>query len=873
MYDIIEVFMGNFYTSVVQSGNAILIREISGQERINRKVYYKPTFYLKSDKPKTKFRTLHGESVEPIEFLDIKESKEWIQSYENTPEFEIYGNTYHHFNWLSETYTKEIEYDFKLLGAWSIDIEVEAERGFPNVADAAERINLITFKNINTQEVWSFGLPFHGSKKQPFKTDRKNVFYKSFDNEEEMCATFLNKWAEVMPDIIIGWNIEFFDVPYLIKRMFSILGEDKVRKALSPWGRVNAKTINFYGQDKPSFDIIGVTILDYYRLYKKYIPNPRENYKLGYIAETDLEIGKLDHEEFDTFSEFYKNNWQKYVEYNIRDVELVEALDEKWKLIELVLTVAYRARINFEDVLAQTRVWDMLIFNHLKKKNIVIPAKVHHKKDRQYDGAYVKEPIPGLYRWIVSLDFESLYPKIMMILNMGFENKILNGPNNTKFNLDVKKAFKKEHLGFLEYCKDNNQTLSINGSCYSKETKSVYSELLMELFNLRLEYKAKLKEAKKSGNKELESRFDIGQYSTKIILNSMYGACGSEYFRFFDLDIAEGVTLTGQFIIQFVESELNEFFNSSLKTKNKKYICYADTDSQYLVLDELVKSVMPNETDKRKIVEYLDKFVVKILQPKIAEIIQKISNEYINGIDPKLLKMNREVIADQAIWTAKKRYILNILDKEGEKFGLGVPSDGCKKCKESETNICSKHSVPQIGMKGIEIVKASVPKFCRDKMKDAVKIIMNTGDNAKLVEFIENTKREFKTLSPYDISSPKGCNGLIQYADEKSIYGFKTPMHTKGALIYNHLLKKHKLEKKYQFIQEGEKIRYIYLKAPNPIRDKVIAFNGDLPVEFGLHKYIDWDTQFSKTFLDPLNIILKAIKWNSEKIATLERFF
>lgn len=1213
--------MQKFYTNVVTSGNNILIREYDGEKRVNRKVHFKPTFYIKSPKTKTKFKALTGESVEPIDFADIHESKEWIGSYESTPNFPIFGNTYHNYTWIADNYPNEIDYDFKAFSAWSLDIEVEAEKGFPNVEDANERINLITFKNINTQEVWSFGLPYQGSKKQKFKTDRKNIHYKAYDTEQEMCADFLNKWAEVQPDIIMGWNCiplnshiwtknegiqelknirvdqkligsnvknifpktkknvleitlnngvkiksskdhifpyvklekgkysslqfgrkeqaikcegnldkikkdleknsiffnisigvncnkdcnisdeclyalgaiytdgtlngkngafyntnqemidyindyflkyknkklssksskkgiwyskknsgkrcrfnltaynelthfinfiydfntglylvnkclnlealsklskrqffifmsgcldgdgcvceknnlisfcnyngdiekfeelmrwngficgisknrniltipnsfssvykshhsdkkellkllsyekqnqsssddiayrqigkneflirvetiqdlkiieemcdietdnhyfsyagikthncEFFDVPYLIKRMYTLFGEDEVRKAISPWARVNGKTINFYGQDKSSFDIFGVTILDYYRLYRKYISEPRENYKLGYIAETDLNIGKLDHEEYATFSEFYKNNWQKYVDYNIRDVELVEALDAKWKLVELLLMVAYKAKVNFEDVLSQTKVWDMLIYNYLKKEDIVIPAKVNHKKDRQYDGAYVKEPIPGMYHWLVSIDFTSLYPSIMMILNIGFETKLLANQGLTKFPISPRNMLdglvqekRKGYQSYIETVKGLDVTLASNGVCYSRDKKSVLSDLLERLFNLRVEYKGKLKQAKKDGDKNAEAKWDISQQAVKIILNSCYGAVGCEYFRYFDVDNAEAVTHTGQFLIQFVERELNKFLNAALKTKNKTYVVYCDTDSAYITLDELVKSVIPNETDKNKITDYLDKFTNQVLQPRLTEMFIDICKNYINGMDPKILKMNREVIADKGIWTAKKRYILNAIDIEG----FRTPE-------------------PKIKMKGIEIVKASNPKFCRDRMKEAVKIILNTGDNAQLVDYIEATKKEFNKLAPYDISSPKGCNGLTQYADEKSIYGFKCPMHVRGALMYNHLLRKNGLNTKYQFIQEGEKIRYIYLKLPNPIRENVIGFNGNFPEEFGLQKYIDYEIQFEKTFLEPMNIILKAIKWNSEKVATLEKWF
>lgn len=850
----------NFYTNVLQWGNQILIREINGTKSVTKRVTYNPTMYVSAPAgKKTSHKSLFGDPLEPIQPGNIKETKEWISQYEDTPGFKIFGNTNFNYCWIGENYTQDVvEYDFTKMSVWSLDIECESEKGFPNVNDANERVNLITFKNIHTQQTYSFGLQPDQNNKVKYKVARKNIEYVDCDTEAELFRGFLDKWAEVQPDIIMGWNIEMFDIPYLINRMYKFFEEKEISQALSPWNNIRATTVKFMNQEKPGYQISGVSILDYMRLYRKYVLEPRENYKLGFIAENDLGLGKLDHGEYDKFSDFYKNDWQKYVDYNIRDVELVEALDKKWKLIELLLMVAYRAKVNFEDVLSQTKVWDMLIYNLLASRNVVIPMKSFNKKDRQYDGAYVKEPKPGLYKYVASFDVQSLYPAIMMILNIGFDTKILALENASKpFKMNPQMMLNKEHIkhdpgvqSIFDYAKGSDMTLSTNGVCYVKGFKSVLSELLFNLFQLRLEYKKSMKAAKVAGNKDLEAKFDISQQAVKIILNSCYGAVGCEYFRYFDIDNAEAVTHTGQFIIQFIENGINEYLNKLLKTKDVKFVIYCDTDSAYICLDKLVESVLGKDCATDKAVDFLVKCCDGPLAAHIDTLFKDISDNYLNGLDAKILKMNREVVADKAIFTSKKRYILNVIDSEG--FRLPTP---------------------KLKIKGMEIVKASNPKFCRDKMKEAVGLIMSTGDNEAIIKLIESTKEAFEKLPPEEISSPRGVNGLETYGNEKTIYGFKTPLHTKGALLFNHFIREKNLLDRYTPIQEGEKIKYIYLRTPNPIRDKVISFNGELPKELGLHAYIDYETQFNKTFLEPLNIILQAIGWKSERISSLEKWF
>jgi DNA polymerase elongation subunit (family B) len=346
--------------------------------------------------------------------------------------------------------------------------------------------------------------------------------------------------------------------------------------------------------------------------------------------------------------------------------------------------------------------------------------------------------------------------------------------------------------------------------------------------------------------------FDISKYhnfqlTKKIQLNSAYGAMGNQYFRFYDTRLAEAVTLSGQLVIQWIARDINGYLNKLLNTKDIDYVIAIDTDSIYLNLKNLVhtayKDKMPD--DKSKIIDFLD----KVSDTKIQSIIDRSCSElkeYLNARSQKM-QMKRESIADKAIWTAKKRYILNVYDNEGVRY-----------------------ETPKLKIQGIEAVKSSTPEVCRQKIKDAVKLIL-TKTQTELYTYIDTFKSEFKLLPPEMIAFPRGCNGLSTYSDSKTVYGKGTPIHVRGALVYNKLVKEKKLEKKYPCIQEGDKIKFLYLKTPNHIQQNVITMSEDgLPPELNLHKYVDYELQFEKTFLDPLKIILDAINWSTKKTMSFD---
>ena len=377
-----------FYTNVQMVGDHFLVRGYeNGKHFMTREKFY-PTLFVPSKKT-TKYKTLDGECVEAIEPGTVRECREFVKRYDGVENFKISGNTGYIYQYISENYKQdEIKFDISKVKISTIDIEVASENGFPDVESAAEEILLITVQDYTTKQIRTWG-------RGPFNNKQANVIYKGFRTEYELLNDFINWWMieTNTPEVVTGWNSELYDMPYLVRRISRILGE-KLMKRLSPWGLVTERETIIMGRKHISYDVGGITQLDYLNLYKKFTYKAQESYRLDYIASVELGQKKLDHSEFDTFKDFYTNGWQKFVEYNIIDVELVDRMEDKMKLIELAIVMAYDAKANYADVFYQVRMWDAIIYNYLKKRDIVIPPKERSDKDSKYAGAYVKEPIP-----------------------------------------------------------------------------------------------------------------------------------------------------------------------------------------------------------------------------------------------------------------------------------------------------------------------------------------------------------------------------------------------------------------------------------------------------------------------------------------------
>jgi len=829
-----------FYTSVLPYRGRLLVRGVNHDGSHKKfRINYKPSLFIPSGK-ESKYKTLSGDNVGKVTFESMPEAKKWIEQYKGVSDFKYYGNTKYQYPFIADEFPGKIDWDIKQIRILTIDIECESENGFPNPDEAIEPLISITVKEHTTKKIIVFGM-------NDFVNDRDDVTFIKCDGETALIEKFLEFWLEYNPDIVTGWNVKFFDIPFLMNRFRRLMGDEYILQ-FSPWGVVSENTAKVSGwenkQEKKTWDMMGIAVLDYLDLYRKHTFIRRESYKLDYIGE--VELGENKHENpFDTFKEFYQKDYQQFIEYNIQDVELVDKLEDKMKLIELHLTMAYEAKVNYQDCFGQVRIWDTIIFNHLKSKNIAAPAVIESKESRGYEGAYVKDPVVGFHDWIVSFDLNSLYPHLIMQYNIspetmvGYDEGVVNVENMLNQKSDLSKL--------------DGSTITPNGARFRTDKQGFLPELMDKLYKERVIYKNKMAKAKalyeETGDERLKNditkNYNI-QLSRKIALNSAYGAIGNQYFRYYDVRHAEGITMAGQLTIRWIERDVNEYLNNLLKTKNVTYVVASDTDSIYVKLGGMVDKIFKDQSDNRKIVKVLDKFSEEKLQPFIDSSFAKLA-KYVNAYDQKMI-MKREVIANKAIWTAKKRYILNVFNEDGINL------------KE-----------PKLKIMGIEAVKSSTPAPCRVKIKEALNVIMNKDEPA-LIEFIENFRTHFKKLPPEEIAYPRSCNNLKKYSSTKDIYQKSTPIHVRGALLYNNLLKKHKLVK-YETIQSGDKVKFITLKEPNTLRENVISFSSELPKEFKLHQYIDYDDMFTKSFLEPLRFIVNAIGWNFEKKSNLDEFF
>ena len=827
-----------FYTNVQMIGNNFLVREVVDGQRKIFKEEYSPTLFVKSNR-NTKYKTLEGESVEPIKPGSVRDCREFKKKYDGVEGFKIYGNDRYVFQYISDKYPQdEVKFDIKHINLVTMDIEVKSEQGFPDPQACSEEMLTISLQDYATKKITTWG-------RKPYIPTQENVTYYHFSDEIEMLNSFLYHWSKNPPDVVTGWNVRLYDIPYLCGRISRIMGDKKL-KLMSPWGLVSQDEIYITGRQFNVFDIAGMTTLDYLELYKKFTYKAQESYRLDYIASVEIGAKKLDHSEFDTFKDFYTGNWKKFVDYNIIDVELVDRLEDKMKLIELALTMAYDAKVNYQDIMFQVRTWDTIIYNYLKKRNIVIPPKDRSDKNEKFAGAYVKEPKPGRYDWVVSFDLNSLYPHLIMQYNISPET--IRETRHSSASVE----------GILNEEIDNfNEEYSTcaNGAQYRKDVKGFLPELMEKMYAERVIFKKRMLAAKQEYEKtptvalEKEiARCNNIQMAKKISLNSAYGAIGNQYFRYYKLANAEAITLSGQVSIRWIENRMNGYLNKLLGTQDIDYVVASDTDSIYINFGPLVDKFFGNKIkDKAKIVSLLDKVCQDKLEPFIDKSYEELAT-YVNAYDQKMF-MKRENIADRGIWTAKKRYILNVWDSEGVRY-----------------------EDPKLKMMGIEAVKSSTPAPCRQMIKDTLKLVMS-GTEDDVIDFIDDARKKFKNLPPEDIAFPRTCSNVDKHKSHSTIYSKGTPIHARGALLYNHYIKQKKLDNKYSIINNGEKIKFCYLKKPNTIQENVISFISDFPTELGLDKYIDYDLQFEKAFLDPIKVILDAIGWNVEKTVNLELFF
>ena len=827
----------NFYKNVIVHRGKLLIRGVLNGKEYQEKLDFSPTLYVLSQE-NTGYKTLQGQSLKPMRFNSIADARKFKKEVEtqNSP---IYGLDRFHYQYIGQEYPDRIDWSRDYIKIFTLDIETTCEDGFPDVENPTEELLCITIKNQSNKQIITWGVG-------DFYHDRDDVTYVKCKTENELLMQFMMFWTKNYPDVITGWNTKFFDLPYLMNRI-RLLHGDKVINKLSPWKLIEREEIEVRGKPQTIYDLYGIVMLDYLDLYRQYIPQKPESYKLDHIGEIELGENKNENP-YETFKEFYEKDFQKFVDYNIQDVEIVDKLEDKLRLIDLALTIAYESKVNYNDIFSQVRLWDTLIANHLMSKKICVPPREDQVKETKYVGAYVKEPRPGLYKWVVAFDINSLYPHIIIQYNISPEKII--GVKSSGVSVDRML----EGRTPLEYLETDGACITPNGALFKTDGQGFLPEMMETMYKERVIFKNKMLDAKKRKEKTKDesiekeiSRYHNIQWARKIALNSAYGAIGNQYFRYYDVRQASGITTAGQFIIRFIENKMNEYLNGVMQTQGKTdYVVASDTDSIYVVLDKLVEKTCQGKTDDQ-IVNFLNKVCDNKLEPYIEKCFDDLSR-YTNAYKNAMV-MKREVISNKAIWVAKKRYMMNVLDEEGVRL-----------------------SKPKLKIMGIEAVKSSTPQVCRGKIKEAINIVM-TKDEKSLQDFIKEFKQEYFKLSAEQVSFPRSCNNLKKYRSSKDIFIKGSPIQVKGALIYNYNIKKMGLQNKYPYIQEGDKIKFVKLLEQNPFRFDVISYVTKLPPEFKLQNCIDYEVQFQKTFLDPMRFILEAIGWQSEKQATLEDFF
>ena len=838
-----------FYTNVLRYKNNIYYRGYSDNgDRVMRKDYYQPKFYITSEKNSTK-KSLDGYNVGSLEFDSMYEAGQWYKDNIDVSGRTIYGNKKFVQQYITEKFPREIKFNREFINVGTFDIETDYDSGFPHPNEASQRILSISYKSSKSKlyHVWGYG---------NYDTNKaliQPVTYYRCKDEAELLQKFIEFWSHPnnTPDIITGWNTRFFDIPYVMNRTAKILGIGELVK-FSPWGlKSEHRQIRRRGSENDVYEIPGIQTLDYMELFQKfgYTYGAQESYALNHIAYVVLNEKKLSYEESGSLKNLYKDDYQKYIDYNMKDVQLVDRLEEKLGLITLAMTMAYKGGVNYQDTFGVTAIWESIIYRRLNENNIVTPltqkidnyrpvgatdysvkcpSSVFREEGRthQIAGGYVKDPKAGKYEWVVSFDLNSLYPNIIVQNNMSPETYNEQTPNSS----------------FAKAGKEGYETY------YRKDKQGVLPKIIKEYYDERVSIKKQMLAAKSQMQKgytfELDkeiSNLDNRQMAIKILLNSLYGALANKHFLYFCQGLAEGVTLTGQRAIKWAEATMNRELQKLLKTEDD-YVIAIDTDSLYVNFGPLVEKFNPANP-----ISFLDKICKEHFEPSIKKDYAKFF-EVLNSYENRMM-MAREAIADVGIWTAKKRYILNVYDNEGVRY-----------------------NEPQLKIMGIEAIKSSTPEIVRNKFKEVFKLIVSSTES-ETQKFILDFKNQFKNLYPEDVAFPRRVTNITDWYDRRRIFKKSCPIHVRGALLHNYYIKQNKLENKYELITNGDRIKFVYLKMPNAIRQNVIAFKDVLPKEFKLHNQIDYDLQFDKTFIEPLNLILNPIGWRAEEIATLEDFF
>ena len=816
---------------------------------------YYPTYYVEDYYGK--YFTLEGKKVSPIKKMDNwKDTKYYEKDIDKTTRV------------LIDLYYEE---DDPSSNHNLVYLDIECEIGGAltpeNIKLASTKITSIALYDNNTKKYICFVLD---KGQNSIKEENKEICF--YSHEEDLLMAFLNEWETLDPTIISGWNSCFFDVPYLYYRIKNTLGEEQANR-LSPIKRVE---YNSYNEQQP-IKIGGINHLDYMLLFKKYIAKQEPSYKLSNIGKKYVNLDKIEYE--GSLSKLFKEDIHKYIEYNIRDVEIIVALEDKLKFIDLTITICHLCHVEYEKIYLSTSLNEGAILTYLKRKKIVSPNKpttynpsLQHIHE-EYAGGYLKEPIAGLYEWVIDLDFTSLYPSIIRSLNLGIETLMFRIINKDKYdnkwslkelkqldpnlNLNIEKVKADRTLTsstikvgeLIEYIKNNNLIISAPGIIFDKNKESIVCNILSDWFDKRQEYKKLMKEAYKKGDTTKGELYNRRQHAYKIKLNDVYGVFAINGWRYTDGHkfISKAITLTGQRLIQESIKFVNDYINKELKT-NKDYIITSDTDSLFIHIKDLILKRFPDINLKSR-----QEVVPKILE--IASEIQSKANSNLDTLVNELFNLNershyfelkQEVIIERGYFAGKRRYAQYIINKEGIE-------------------------VEELDMKGLDLMKSNFPPLFRDFGELLIKDIMFNKPKNEIDNKILIFRKSLNDIDWKAVLKPTGLKKLEEYIeslpDKDNIFSrfkSKCPINTKAAIIYNDILRYKKLDKEYPLFQVGDKMFISYLK-PNKYQIEVIGFNGykDPPEIIELiETFCDKSKIFDSVMKNKIDNLYKDLNWD-----------
>jgi DNA polymerase elongation subunit (family B) len=742
------------------------------------------------------------------------------------------------------------------------DIEISSKGGLPRIDTADKEITAISLEDKTTGEEYSFVLDEDG---QLDDFDFENVIIMPCTSEEELLSSFLDTWEEINPTIITGWNIDYFDTPYLFRRIDNVLGHEEAIR-LSPVGLIK------FSERRRKWQIAGISALDYLDLYKKFTYTEQPNYRLGTIGTIEVGMGKVEYE--GSLDRLKEEDPEKFLRYNLRDVRIVSALDKKMKLIELVRGICTIGHVPYEDYTMSSRWLEGALVTDLHRKGIVVPNRppsaqedMDNREDsgeKGFAGAYVKAPNPGLYDWVFSLDLQSLYPSIVMSLNISPETKVgkvlnwstegyvLKQVQSYEIEDEDGKVVSLPRKNFISFMTDAKLNISSNGILYRTDKVGLLSETLDRWFNERLEYKAKMKDAANSGNEEEQEYWSRRQHIQKIFLNSLYGVLGLPIFRFYDVDNALAVTATGQDVIKTSAKFVNNKYVGVTK-KEKDYCIYIDTDSLYFSSLDYFSDV-PEGGIKKATIELARK-----MESELNEFYGPMAQRLFFIREGHRFVIKGETIAKSAFWVQKKRYAL-------------------KKVYDLETD----QDIDKVTVKGLDVVRSSFPTAFREFMKEVLTDILGHCQQDDLDKKILEFRRTLPSRPIPDVARNTAVKDVEKWVQDGQMFGvYKkgAPAHVKAAINHNLLLEHFNIQHTKKAIENGEKIKWVYLK-DNPMKIQALAFFGDStdarPIAKMVRDYIDYDRLFEKEFSHKLQDFYTALKWGlipTEVNQKAEEFF